>query len=60
MDILNMCKDWVLARWSERTSWDGAVIVAVSLSMIVLGDGIWWAAWLALAYGIYALVKGEG
>lgn len=53
MDILNMCKDWVLARWSERTSWDGAVIVAVSLSMIVLGDLIWWAAWLALAYGIY-------
>ena len=60
MDILNMCKDWVLDRWSERTSWDGAVIVAVSLSMIVLGDLIWWAAWLALAYGIYTLVKGEG
>jgi|TARA_Y100000114_G_C11649986_1_gene273690 hypothetical protein len=59
MNMLSSVKDWILARWSERTSWDGGVIVAVSLSLIILGDLVWWAAWLALAYGVYTLVKPE-
>tara|TARA_X000000950_G_scaffold194922_1_gene234869 strand:- start:2393 stop:2578 length:186 start_codon:yes stop_codon:yes gene_type:complete len=59
MNMLSSVKDWILARWSERTSWDGAVIVAVSLSIIIFNGLIWWAAWLALAYGIYTLVKEE-
>ena len=59
MNMLSSVKDWILARGSERTSWDGGVIVAVSLSLIILGDLVWWAAWLALAYGVYTLVKPE-
>ena len=27
MDMLNIAKEWVLARWAERTTWDGGVIV---------------------------------
>ena len=50
---------WLKSRISERTSWDGAVIVAVSLSIIIFNGLIWWAAWLALAYGIFTLVKEE-
>ena len=59
MDMLSSVKDWILARWSERTSWDGAVIVAVSLSIIIFNGLIWWAAWVALAYGFFTLVKEE-
>ena len=59
MNILSSIKDWVLARVGERTSWDGGVLIAVSLSLILLGDLVWWGAWVALLYGIYTLVKGE-
>ena len=37
MDMMNVVKDWVLARWAERTTWDGGVIIAVSLSYLLLG-----------------------
>ena len=59
MNVLSSVKDWILARFSERTSWDGGVIIAISLSLLLLGDLVWWGAWLALAYGIYTLVKSE-
>ncbi len=57
--MLDLAKDWVMARWAERTSWDGGVIIAVSLSIILFGGLIKWLAWLALAYGIYTFVKEE-
>jgi hypothetical protein len=60
MDMLNIVKSWVLARWAERTSWDGGVIIGLSLCWLLLGDIIDWVAWLALLYGIYTFVKSEG
>ena len=59
MDMINVIKDWILARWSERTTWDGGVIIAVSLSYILLGGLVDWLAYVALAYGVFTLVKAE-
>ena len=59
MDIFNIVKEWVLARWAERTTWDGGVIIAVSLSYIIFGGLLDWLAWVALAYGGFTLVKSE-
>ena len=59
MDMMNVVKNWVLARWAERTTWDGGVIIGVSLSYILLGGLVDWLAWIALAYGVYTLVKAE-
>ncbi len=56
---MDMIKNWVLARWAERTTWDGGVIIGVSLSYILLGGLVDWLAWIALAYGVYTLVKAE-
>ena len=56
---MDMIKNWVLARWSERTTWDGGVIIGVSLSYILLGGLVDWLAYVALAYGVYTLVKAE-
>ena len=56
---INIAKEWLMDRWSERTSWDGGVIVTVSLSIIIFGGLIKWLAWVALAYGIYTFVKAE-
>jgi len=59
MELLNKAKEWVVARWSERTSWDGGVIIGLSLGYILLGGLIDWLAWVALAYGVYTFVKSE-
>ena len=59
MDIFNIAKAWVLARWAERTSWDGGVIIGLSLAWILLGGIVDWVAWLALAYGIFTFIKEE-
>tara|TARA_B100000902_G_scaffold399097_1_gene468409 strand:- start:283 stop:465 length:183 start_codon:yes stop_codon:yes gene_type:complete len=59
MEMINMVKDWILARWSERTTWDGGVIIAVSLSYILLGGLVDWLAWVALAYGVFTFIKSE-
>ena len=42
MDILNIAKEWLLSRWEERTSWDGGVIIAGALSIIIFGGVIKW------------------
>jgi hypothetical protein len=59
MNMLNNAKAWVMARWSERTSWDGGLIVGLSLSYLLLGGLVDLVAWVALAYGIYTFVKKE-
>ena len=56
MDMLNTAKAWLLDRWAERTSWDGGVIVGLSLAYLLLGDIV---AWLALAYGVYTFIAKE-
>ena len=59
MDMLNIAKEWILARWAERTSWDGAVIIGVSVCVLVAAPIIEWLARPTLLYGIYTLVKSE-
>jgi hypothetical protein len=60
MDFLMKGKDWLLARWSERTSWDGAALIAICGSIILFGGIVKLAAWVGLGYGIWTLVKQEG
>ena len=59
MDKVNMIKDWVMARFSERTSWDGMTIIAGSILILCGVPIIKLLAWPALAYGIWTLVKSE-
>mgnify|MGYP001494344291 FL=1 len=51
--------DYLKARIKERTSWDGGVIIAGSLAIILFGGIVKIAAWAGLAYGIWTLVKPE-
>ena len=48
-----------MARLAERTSWDGSVIIAVSLLALAASPLIKWAAWAGLAYGAWTLWKAE-
>ena len=44
---------------TERTTYDGAVIIGVCLAVLTFGGLAKMAAWAGLAYGIWTLVKTE-
>lgn len=54
-----IAKDWVMARLAERTSWDGGVIIAVSLLALAASPLIKWASMAGLVYGAWTLWKAE-
>lgn len=43
----------------ERTSWDGAILIAICGSVILFGGLAKMIAWAGLGYGIWTLVKKE-
>lgn len=55
-----MLKDWVSDRLPERTTWDGATLIAICGSVILFGGIAKLLAWAGLAWGIYTLVQKEG
>ena len=56
---LDLVMSWVKARIGERTSWDGATIIGISVLVLVAAPIVKLLAWPALAYGIYTLLKEE-
>ena len=34
-ETLETLKDWAVSRWYERTTWDGAVLIAVGLIVLL-------------------------
>ena len=59
MDMLNIAKEWILARWAERTSWDGAFLIAVGVIVLIAGPLAKIAAYGAIAYGAWTIWKSE-
>ena len=51
--------DWIKARLRERTTLDGAVLVAAGSAFIVLGPLAKIAAYGAIAYGLWTMFKKE-
>ena len=52
-------KDWIKNRIGERTSWDGAVCVALGLMILFMAPLAKIAAGLAIAWGIWTIWKAE-
>lgn len=59
MDMFKLGKDWIVDRLRERTSWDGAVLIAAGVAYIVLGPLAKVAAYVAIAYGAWTIWKKE-
>ena len=51
--------NWVKERLSERTSWDGSVLIAVCVLALIASPIVKWVAYAGLAYGIFTIVKQE-
>ena len=44
---------------TERTSWDGVILIGICGSVILFGGLAKMLAWVGLAYGIWTLAKPE-
>lgn len=51
--------DFVKARWSERSTWDGTVLIGVGLVALLFAPLVKWVAWAAVIYGAWTLFTGE-
>jgi len=56
---VKMIKKWINSRIEERTSWDGAVLIAVGLVILIAGPFAKLAAYGAIAYGAWTIYKSE-
>lgn len=48
-----------MKRFTERTSFDGVVLIGVGLVIILAGPFAKLAAYAAIGWGAYTLIKGE-
>jgi len=51
--------DWLKKRVSERTSWDGAVIIVMCGLVLFTGGVAKVLAWVGLAYGAWTCYEAE-
>jgi hypothetical protein len=56
---VQMIKKFITSRLEERTSWDGAVLIAVGLVVLIAGPFAKLAAYGAIAYGAWTIWKSE-
>ena len=59
MDMVKNGMEWLKARVSERTSWAGAVIMAVCLLVLLTGGLAKILAFAGLLYGAWTCYKAE-
>ena len=52
-------KKWIKDRIEERTSWNGAMLVAVGVVVLIAGPFAKLAAYAAIAYGAWTIFKKE-
>jgi|TARA_R110002124_G_scaffold55768_3_gene157960 hypothetical protein len=50
-----MIKNWIKERLEERTSWNGAALIAVGVIVLIAGPFAKLAAYVAIAYGAWTI-----
>ena len=51
--------DWIKSRLDERTSWDGAMLIAMGIIVLIAGPSAKIAAYVAIGYGAWTIYKRE-
>ena len=49
--------NWIKSRLDERTSWDGAMLIAIGVIVLIAGPFAKIAAYAAIGYGAWTLWK---
>lgn len=56
---MDKIQKWFVARFKERSTMDGTIIILISLSIIIFGDLLKIIAWGTLVYGIWTAFRHE-
>jgi len=51
---------WIKDRVKEVSTWSGVSLIAVGLLWIFAGSLFTWVAYLAIAWGIFSMIKKQG
>ena len=57
--MLDKFKSWVSDRFTERTSWDGAALIAQGIVVLIAKPLAGILAYAAIAYGAWTIWKSE-
>jgi hypothetical protein len=57
--MIDLAKNWALARIRERTSWDGAILIGAGVAYLVIEPIGTVVAYGAIAYGAWTIWKKE-
>jgi hypothetical protein len=57
--MLDKFKGWVAKRFTERTSWDGAMLIAFGIIVLIAKPLAGLLAYAAIAYGAWTIWKSE-
>lgn len=57
--MLDTFKSWVSKAFQERTSWDGAILIAFGIIVLIAKPLAGLLAYAAIAYGAWTIWKSE-
>ena len=57
--MLDKFKSWVSDRFTERTSWDGAMLILLGVLVLIAKPLAGLLAYAAIAYGAWTIWKSE-
>ncbi len=57
--MIDIAKAWLLARWAERTSWNGVWLIGIGIAVVIGTPFIKWGAYAAIAYGAWQIWQKE-
>jgi hypothetical protein len=57
--MLDKFKTWVATRFTERTSWDGAMLILLGVLVLIAKPIAGLLAYAAIAYGAWTIWKSE-
>ena len=56
----NNLMNWIKERVKEISTWSGASLVGLGLLVVLGGPLVKWAAYAAIAWGVWSMVKKQG
>jgi hypothetical protein len=59
MSKLNWAWEWVKARWAERSTWDGTILVGMGVMVLIASPFLKYAAMAAIGYGAFRIWQEE-
>lgn len=59
MNLLNLVKDWAMARIKETSTWDGIFLVVAGVSFLIFKPIAVIVAYAAIVYGAWKIYQKE-